>query len=248
MRGTLTRLVAGARQTLLYLPPGYQEEPDRRYPVLYANDGDEAETIAPKVLEGLESAFEKGTAAPFLWAAVTPAKRNDEYTPWPAPGLSKKSPAFAGRGTQYLTFLEHTLKPRIDRQFRTHPEPGHTGLMGYSLGGLLALYALFVTGTFGCIASLSGSLWYDGLVPFVQGRPPQNADALVYLSLGKGEGKSRNGRMAAVAENTRTVRSALTAALKDPPLFVEHQGGHFTDIEGRFLDALLWFGRVQKPV
>lgn len=65
MRGTLTRLVTGARQTLLYLPPGYEEEPDRRYPVLYANDGDEVETIAPKVLEGLESAFEKGTAAPF---------------------------------------------------------------------------------------------------------------------------------------------------------------------------------------
>lgn len=246
MTGRLRWEELEGRRFLLYLPPGYPQEGKRRYPVFYASDGDAAESVAKEALEGLETAVAKGEAAPFLWVCAAPLDREREYTPWPAPGLSKKGAAFAGQGNAYLAFLEGRLKPWVDRICRTQPAPAQTGLMGYSLGGLLAVYSLFTTETFGCVASLSGSLWYDGFAAFVQRTLPVNPAARVYLSLGKGEGKSRNPRMAAVAKDTQAVREALEASLFFPPEFAVQEGGHFTGISGRFRDALLWFGRIQK--
>ncbi len=177
MTGRLRWEELEGRRILLYLPPGYPQEGKRRYPVFYASDGDAAESVAKEALEGLEAAVAKGEAAPFLWVCAAPLDREREYTPWPAPGLSKKGAAFAGQGNAYLAFLEGRLKPWVDRICRTQPAPAQTGLMGYSLGGLLAVYSLFTTETFGCVASLSGSLWYDGFAAFVQRTLPVNPAA-----------------------------------------------------------------------
>ena len=46
------------------------------------------------------------------------------------------------RSDAYLTFLLTEVKPFIDRQYRTLPERQHTFVMGSSMGGLLALYAV----------------------------------------------------------------------------------------------------------
>ena len=42
-----------------------------------------------------------------------------------------------------MAFIADTVKPIIDRDFRTRPEREATGIAGLSLGGLISLYAYF---------------------------------------------------------------------------------------------------------
>jgi predicted alpha/beta superfamily hydrolase len=94
-----------------------------------------------------------------------------------------------GRGDRYLTFLIETLKPMIDRRFRTRPERAYTGIAGSSMGGLISLYGFFhAPGAFGFAGALSPSLWFaDAAIfpviaaaPFVPGR--------LYVDVGRREG------------------------------------------------------------
>ena len=95
----------------------------------------------------------------------------------------------AGRGDRYLAFLIQTLKPMIDRRFRTRPERAHTGIAGSSMGGLISLYGFFhAPAAFGFAGVLSPSLWFaDAAIfsviasaPFVAGR--------MYIDVGGREG------------------------------------------------------------
>ena len=48
-----------------------------------------------------------------------------------------------GKGDAYLEWLVGTVKPLVDRSFPTRAERMATGIIGSSMGGLIALYALF---------------------------------------------------------------------------------------------------------
>jgi predicted alpha/beta superfamily hydrolase len=112
----------------------------------------------------------------------------------------------------------------------------------------VSLYALYNSGAFGRIGSLSGSLWYDGWIDYMNTRLPVNTGARVYLSLGSSEEHSRNKRMAAVGDCTRKASGILAGQLTSPEnLTLEwNRGGHFADIPLRFAQALLWLMREDK--
>lgn len=129
----------------------------------------------------------------------------------------------------------------MDAHYRTKPEPQYTALFGYSLGGLTAVYALYKTDVFGAAASLSGSLWFDDFCEWMEGEKPLRTDLRVYLSLGKKESRSKNLRMAKVAECTQRAKKILAVQLKKPVHFDWNEGGHFHDIEGRFAKAVMWW-------
>jgi enterochelin esterase-like enzyme len=58
----------------------------------------------------------------------------------------------------YTAFLIHEHKPRIDRDYRTRPDPINTGVMGSSLGGICSLALAWEhPEVFGRVASLSGA-------------------------------------------------------------------------------------------
>ena len=76
-----------------------------------------------------------------------------------------------GAADLYVDFLLHTLKPMIDAQFRTRPEPAPTGVLGSSMGGLVSLYAFFrEPHAFGACGVLSPALWFGkrAILPFVE--------------------------------------------------------------------------------
>jgi predicted alpha/beta superfamily hydrolase len=80
-------------------------------------------------------------------------RRLNEYTP-PA------NPWWHGSGDQYVAFLSDTLKPLIDRDFRTSRARAQTGIFGSSLGALISLYAFFTrSDVFGFVGAMSPSLW-----------------------------------------------------------------------------------------
>src|SRR5262249_25236887 len=68
-----------------------------------------------------------------------------------------------GGGDAYVRAVRDTLKPEVDRRFRTLPDSTHTGMAGYSLGGLISAYAgLAYGGTFGLVGACSPSYGWAG--------------------------------------------------------------------------------------
>jgi enterochelin esterase-like enzyme len=58
----------------------------------------------------------------------------------------------------YVSFLIHELKPKIDSAYRTRPEPANTGTMGSSMGGICSIVLAWDhPELFGKAASLSGA-------------------------------------------------------------------------------------------
>jgi predicted alpha/beta superfamily hydrolase len=114
----------------------------------------------------------------------TGVRRIDEYSPFVDQRLHK-----GGRGDRYVAFVANTVKPLIDRDFRTLPEREHTGILGSSMGGLISLYAYFCRPEiFGFAGVMSPSLWFaqEAIFPYVQQAPFK--PGRVYLDAGTHEG------------------------------------------------------------
>lgn len=230
----------------LYVPSDY-DMGIKRYPTVYVN----GEIPVGEILTELT----KGNArTDFILLSVKPRNWNDDFTPWTAPAFRKNEEAPGGRADVYLSCLTKEIKSYMDTHYRTMPEPGNTALFGYSLGGLTAVYAVYKTDVFGSIASLSGSLWFDGFCEFMEREAPLRRDLRVYLSLGKKESRSKNLRMGKVAECTERAAEILCGQLETingsrggsneqtgEVYFEWNEGGHFHHIEGRFAKAIMWW-------
>lgn len=152
------------RDLLVYLPPSY-EKSNKRYPVVYMHDGqnlfDQFTSFAGEwqVDETMEALSRRGYEAIVVGLPNLGEQRLDEYSPFPHPRYS------TGQGAKYLDFILQTVKPLVDRDFRTQPERTQTGMIGSSMGGLISLYAFFrPPQAFGFVGVMSPSLW------FAQGR------------------------------------------------------------------------------
>lgn len=182
-----------ARKVWIYLPPDYATS-DKTYPVLYMHDGqnvfDDSTSYAGEwgVDEALDSLHAAGD-----WGAIVVAvdngqqRRLDEYSPWRGvrPGLG------GGEGDAYVDFLAHTLKPYIDRHYRTRPGREDTGIAGSSMGGLISLYAaLKYPEVFGRAGVFSPAFWFAGDSAFAHAAaaPPPRPGTRFYFVTGGREG------------------------------------------------------------
>ncbi len=132
------------RDLIIYLPPDYNKNKIKRYPVLYIHNG--------------ENIFDKSTAQnneewhadEIVQSLILQKKINDiiivginsknetaDYTPY----TDKKKGG--GKGNEYIQFIINTIKPFIDNTYRTKKDTLNTGICGYAHGGLISLYAVF---------------------------------------------------------------------------------------------------------
>lgn len=145
------------RRVWLYLPKDY-EKSERKYPVIYMHDG--------------QNLFDEYTAGYGEWGVdelmdSMPEKRQciiigidhggdnriTEYDPY-------ESKFGKGRGDDYVEFLVKTLKPYIDRHYRTKTDAQHTAIAGSSMGGLISMYAaLKYPEVFGQAGVFSPAFW-----------------------------------------------------------------------------------------
>ena len=176
------------RDILIYLPPSY-EASNARYPVIYMHDGqnlfdDHTSYVCEwRVDETLEAASQMGLEAIVVGIPNMGERRLDEYSPF----IDKKHGG--GKGADYLSFLVHTIKPRIDRDFRTRPEREHTGIIGSSMGGLISLYGYFRhCDIFGFAGILSPSLWFAERTIFNLVEYAHHVPGKLYLDAGTDEG------------------------------------------------------------
>lgn len=150
------------RRIWIYLPQDYFLT-THAYPVLYMHDGQNL-FDAPYSFVGewkvdesmLTLANASSSDCIVIGIDNGGGNRIEEYTPYQNPTYG------GGRGEDYATFLVETLKPFIDNNFRTLPQPAHTGIAGSSLGGLISFYAgLTYPDVFGKVGVFSPSFWYS---------------------------------------------------------------------------------------
>lgn len=148
------------RRIWAYLPPDYKTS-EKRYPVLYMQDGQnlfDAATSAygewgvDKILDSLS---QKGYPDIIVIGIDNGGdKRINEYDPYDNQKYGK------GEGKKYAAFLVNTLKPFIDKHFRTLPGRENTGIAGSSMGGLISFYTwLKYPKVFGKAGIFSPSFW-----------------------------------------------------------------------------------------
>jgi predicted alpha/beta superfamily hydrolase len=186
--------LGNSRDVTVLLPPSYHST-QRRYPVLYMQDGqnlfDRAIGFAGQEWqadETMQTLAQEGIEAILVGISNTP-QRIQEYNPFPH--------FWQGRGDDYLRFLLQQIKPEIDRQFRTRPDRAHTGIMGSSMGGLISLYAFFQhPEVFSFAGVMSPSLWVGGgaIYRVVQERP--FVGGRLYLDNGTREPSARKMKAA----------------------------------------------------
>lgn len=199
------------RDVEVYLPPGYEIAPGRRYPVLYMHDGQnlfDPETAFVRgqhwrLGEMADMLIAEGRVEPLIIVGIhhTGHGRVHEYTP------TKDARIGGGHARAYGRMLVEELKPFIDRRYRTEPSREQTGLGGSSLGGLVSLFlGLRHADVFGRLAVMSPSVWWGkrAILRYVARTKPKPATR-IWLDMGTAE--SKHG-----IADARRLRAALVKA------------------------------------
>lgn len=163
-------------------------------------------------------------------AAVSGIDWNRELSPWAAPKAFRGGDDFGGGGPGFLSVLTGQIVPLVEGRLGFAPQT--RTIVGYSLAGLFALWSVFQTDAFDRAASVSGSLWFDGFLDYMEGHTPSDGLRRIYLSLGDREKNTRNPRMAVVEERTRQTAELLRAQGVLVTLEM-NPGGHFQDVTTR---------------
>src|SRR4051812_15275799 len=147
------------RPVWVYLPPGYDDEPERRYPSIYVIQGYTGQVAMwanrsayrTPFPEAADQVFASGQAPPTIVVFVDA---------WTAYGGSQfvDSP---GTG-DYHRYLCDDVVPFVDARYRTLDAAGHRGITGKSSGG----FGAFITpmlrpDLFGGLASHAGDALYE---------------------------------------------------------------------------------------
>jgi predicted alpha/beta superfamily hydrolase len=195
-RGFQSRHLPDARDVIVYLPPGYEDEPERTYPVFYMQDGQNLFDPLTSFIKGrtwemreqADEAIEAGEVEPLIIVGIynTGDRRLAEYTherDWQRGG---------GEAGHYGRLLTEDLMPWIARRYRIRKDRASTSLGGSSLGGLVTLYlGLRYAHQFGKLAVMSPSIWWNhkSILGYLNERAPQIWERpKLWLDVGDREG------------------------------------------------------------
>lgn len=152
-----SKLLGEQRPYLVHVPNRYHFNSDR-YPVLILLDGPEnfAHTTAT-----VDFLARNGRIPQMIVVGVANINRQRDMTPSTPSNLAPAGaePMKTGGSDKFLAFIGDELLPEIDRKYRTH---SYRVLVGHSLGGLVATYALVQRPEiFDAYIAISPSLWWD---------------------------------------------------------------------------------------
>ncbi|HEV8283772.1 MAG TPA: alpha/beta hydrolase-fold protein [Chitinophagaceae bacterium] len=193
------------RRVWIYLPPSYATS-QKHYPVLYMHDGqnvfDDSTSFAGEwgVDEILDSI--SGRKKEIIVVAIDHGgvKRTNEYCPYDMERFGR------GEGDQYLDFLVKTLKPFIDKNYRTEKNKQNTFIAGSSMGGLISMYAVLkYPKIFGGAGVFSPAFWIAPKIFDDIKTKGKKVNSKIYFYCGKQESESMEPDMVKVFEEMRKV-------------------------------------------
>jgi predicted alpha/beta superfamily hydrolase len=161
----ISKLVDDHHDLIVYLPPMYKADGDRRFPLLYMQDGQNLFDPETSFIKGnywrlgetADALIKDGAIEPLIIVGIynSGVKRIDEYTPVEDKRFG------GGQADAYGRMLVEELKPFIEGQYRTQPGAENCGMGGSSLGGLVTLYlGLQYPEVFSRLAVMSPSVWW----------------------------------------------------------------------------------------
>jgi predicted alpha/beta superfamily hydrolase len=213
-----------SRTLRFYLPPDYHTG-SKRYPVLYLHDGqncfDDATSFGGEwhADEALDRLFDS-CGKSFIVVAIdnSSTQRLTEYNPYNSQRYGK------GEGMQYAKWLATTLKPYVDKHFRTMPEAKYSIVAGSSMGGLISFYlAATYPQQFGAAGVFSPAFWVAPEVfslPAKMGTDKSPKPGFFFYAGGKESANMEN--------DTRNMYTALKAKvpLSKSDLYIDKDAGH----------------------
>ena len=151
---------------------------------------------------------------------------NHDMSPWYMPSIYSKEKSFSDGADDYLRLLIDEILPKAKEMIDGEPE--FTGIAGYSLAGLFAVYAMYKTDVFDKVAIMSGSLWFYDFMEYCKRNDCRKLPDKIYFSLGDKEANTRNPILKTVEDNTREL-SEYFKNLGSEVIFELNPGNHFTD-------------------
>lgn len=147
------------RPLWVYLPPGYDDEPDRRYPSLYVIQGLTSQldmwhnrsAFRRTFPELADEIFAAGEAPPcvLVWVDCWTSLGGSQFLDSPATG-------------RYHTYLCDEVVPFVDERYRTLAAAEHRGIMGHSSGGYGSMITpMLRPDLFGGLATHAGDALFE---------------------------------------------------------------------------------------
>jgi len=173
------------REVIVWLPTAYLENPSKRFPVLYAHDGQNMVDHRTAFLNGdwradetiEDMAKNKQIDPPIMVCIYNTKDRLEEYND-------------TKLGRRYLEFIVKDIKPFIDKHYRTKTSVEDTAVIGSSMGGLISFLAVwYYPNVFGKAACLSPLFWGKTTVDveawqMVENNPEHKLNAEIYMDNG----------------------------------------------------------------
>jgi S-formylglutathione hydrolase FrmB len=148
------------RTLLLWLPPGYAEQPEIRYPTIYVLPGygsaveewQNRELFEPTIFERLDTLYAQSDAPPpcvYVFVDGATAYGGSQFVSSPATG-------------RYQDYVADDVVAYVDTNYRTLASPRHRGASGHSSGGIGALaLCMRRPDVFGAAASHAGDTLFE---------------------------------------------------------------------------------------
>ena len=253
----VTEFNGRSRTIRVMLPEGYDERPDRRYPVLYMHDGQnlfdpsEYSGYSWDVGRTLYRMQAAGETAGLIVVGIDNGgeDRINEYTHAYDPRglgrvrryLGKKAPV--AEGEAFVEWIAKTLKPSIDTRYRTMTDSAHNGMCGSSCGGNITLFAALAhPDVFGVFGVMSPAFWIIAEDALARIRTEDLAGVRIHVDVGGREEPGRIGSLAIAMQAHRLWR-ALRRRLKTDALnFVYDPIARHTELfwQDRFPGFVRW--------
>ena len=204
------------RRIWIYLPASYLAS-KKNYPVLYMQDGqnvfDEYSSGYGEwgVDEILDSLTAKGEPECIVVAIDNGPQRLNEYNPFNHEKFGK------GEGAAYAAFLVQTLKPFIDKKYRTQKEKSGSMVAGSSMGGLISYYAMLAyPAVFGKAGIFSPAFWTAPTIRPFTDSAAHKLNGKLFFYMGGLEGVRYVEDMYEVMQQLGAHSTALIYAVTDP--------------------------------
>jgi len=171
-----------SRDIFVWLPPDYETNLNKHYPVFYMHDGQNL--VDPRtsntfidwqVDEVADSLIRAEKIEPFIIVGINNTDdRGTEYSNTPL-------------GKRYIKLIVEKIKPFIDKSYRTLPDPKHTAIGGSSMGGLISMICAWefpdVFSKAACFSPAFMFQDFDYTKVIQQGKSPKK-NLLIYIDNG----------------------------------------------------------------
>ena len=197
-------------------------------PVVYANMYQEAGRAVLKQCEKLG-------CRPFHLVSVSHLRWEEELSPWAHKPVISKDNHFTGEAEQYARCMAEKIIPFAEGQIKVP----YRIIAGYSMGGLFALYAPYITDLFSGVVAASASVWYSEFVSYVKSHDFLKKPDAVYLSLGDLESRTRNPFLSRTEQCMKELY-AFYQENKIASIFERNPGNHLKDTDYRLAKGIAW--------